>query len=72
MHGLITLFLEVIALAIILLVVGLVAPHVTVVAWRMIVAPIVVMTIVGLSIITVTLVALGIVTIFMTATLTVA
>jgi hypothetical protein len=39
-HGLITLFLEVIALAIILLVVGLVAPYVLVVASSAIVASI--------------------------------
>jgi hypothetical protein len=71
-HGLLTLFLEVIAIAIILLVVGLIAPHVLVVALRAIVAPIVLMTIVRLSIIVVTLVALMIVTIFMTAMLMVA
>ncbi len=53
MHGLVTLFLEVIVLAIILLVIGLVAPHVLVVVSRAIVAPIVSMTIVGSSIIAV-------------------
>ncbi len=68
-HGLVTLFLEVIALAIILFVIGLVAPHVLVIAWRAIMMPIVLMTIVRLSIIAVPLV---IVTIFMTAMLTVA
>ncbi len=46
MHGLVTQFFEVIALAIILLVVGLVAPHVLVVASRAIVVPIILMTIV--------------------------
>jgi hypothetical protein len=56
-HGLVTLFLEVIMLVIILLVVGLVAPHVLVVASRTIVAPIVSMTIVGLLIIAATSVA---------------
>jgi hypothetical protein len=71
-HGFITLFLEVIALAIILLVVGLVAPHVLVIASRAIMAPIISTTIVGLLIITVTSVALMIVAIFMTAMLTVA
>ncbi len=68
----VTLFLEVIALAIILLVVGLVAPHVLVVASRAIVAPIVSMTIVGLSIIAVALVASMIVAIVTTAMLVVA
>ncbi len=72
MHGLITLFFEVIALGIILLVVGLVAFHVLVVALRAIVVPIVLMMIVGLSIIPATLVALVIVAIFTTAMLTVA
>ncbi len=67
MHGLVTLILEVIALAIILLVIGLVAPHVLVVPLRMIVAPIVLMMIVGSSIIAVALVALVIVAIFTTA-----
>ncbi len=57
MHGLVALFLEVIVPAIILLVVGLVAPHVLVVALRAIVALIVSMMIVGLSIIVVALVA---------------
>jgi hypothetical protein len=71
-HGLVTLFLEVIALAIISLVVGLVAPHVLVDALRAIVVPIVLMTIVGLSIIASALVALMIVTIVTTAMLMVA
>ncbi len=72
MHGLVALFLEVIALAIILLVVGLVAPCVLVIASRAIVALIVSMTIVGLLIITVASVASMIVMIFTTAMLTVA
>ncbi len=72
MHCLVTLFLEVILLAIILLVVGLVAPHVLVVAVREIVAPIVLMTIVGSSIIVVALVTSVIVVIVMTAMLTIA
>ncbi len=72
MHGLVTLFLEVIALAIILLVIGLVAPHILVVVSRTMVAPIVSMTIVGSLIITVVSVALVIVSIFTTVMLTVA
>ncbi len=72
MHGLITLFLEVIALAIILLVVGLVAPHVLVVASRTIVAPIISMTIVGSLIIAVASDASMIVAIVTTAMLMVA
>jgi hypothetical protein len=71
-HGLIALFLEVIAFAIILLVVGLVAPHVLVVALRAIVAPIVSLTIVGSSIIAVTLVTSMVVVIFITLMLMVA
>ncbi len=51
MRGLIPLFLEVIALAIILLVIGLVAPHVLHVAVRAIVARVVLMTMAGSSII---------------------
>ncbi len=69
MHGLVTLFLEVIVLEIILLVVGLVAPHVLVIVLRAIMAPIVSITIFGSSIITVTSM---IVAIFMTAMLMVA
>jgi hypothetical protein len=68
-HGLVTLFLEVIVLEIILLVVGLVAPHVLVIVLRAIMAPIVSITIFGSSIITVTSM---IVAIFMTAMLMVA
>ncbi len=72
MHGLVTLLLEVIALPIVLLVIGLVAPHVLVVPSRANVVPIVLMIIVGSPIIAVALVALMIVAIFMTAMLTVA
>jgi hypothetical protein len=72
MHGFVTLFPEVIALAIILLVMGLVAPHVLFVALRAILAEIISMTIVGSSIIAVMLVALVIVAIFTTAILMVA
>ncbi len=72
MHGLVALFLEVIAPAIILLVVGLVAPCVLVVASRVIVVSIVLMTIVRLLIIVVTLVDLMVVAIFTTVMLTVA
>jgi hypothetical protein len=72
MHGLVTLFLEVIAPAIILLVVGLVASHVFVVTSRAIVASIVLMMIDGSSIIAVALVASMVATIFTTAMLIVA
>jgi hypothetical protein len=72
MHGLIALFLGVIALAIILLVIGLVASYVLVVALRAIMALIVSMTIVGSSVITVLSVALMIVAIFTTVVLPVA
>ncbi len=72
MHGLVTLCLEVIAPAIIFLVVGLVAPCVLVVALRAIVVLIVSMTIVGSAIIAVALVALMVVMIFTTAMLMVA
>ncbi len=72
MHGLVALFLEVIALAIILLFVGLTALQVLVVASRTIVASIVLMTIVGLAIIAIALVAPMIVAIFVTTMLLVA
>ncbi len=72
MHCLVALFLEVIAPAIILFVVGLVAPHILVVVLRANVVPIVSMGIVGLLIIAVTLVALMVVAIFTTAMLMVA
>jgi hypothetical protein len=65
-------FLDVISLAIILLVIGLVAPHILVVASRAIVVPIVSMTIVGLLIVVVASVALMIVAMFTTAMLMVA
>ncbi len=68
MHGLVALFLQVIAPAIILLVIGLDAPHVLVVASRAIMTLIILMTIVGSSIIAVTSVALMVVAIF-TATM---
>ncbi len=64
MHGLVTLFLEVIALAIILLVVGLVVPHVLVVTLTTIMALIVSTTIDRLAIVAITLVASMVVTIF--------
>jgi hypothetical protein len=72
MHGLVALFLEVIVPLIVLLVIGLVAPHILVVASRAIMAPIVSMTIVGLSIIAVVSVALMVVAIFTPVMLTVA
>ncbi len=72
MHGLVALFLEVIALAIVLLVVGLVVPPVLVVALTMIMALIVLMTIVRLAIVTITLVALIVVATFLAMVLLVA
>ncbi len=72
MHGLVTLFLEVIAPAIILLVVGLGTLRVLVVTSRVIVALIVLMMIVRLAIIAVASVASIAVVIFMTAMLMVA
>ncbi len=72
MHGLVTLFLEVIVVVIILLVVGLFAPRVLVIAFRAIVALIVLMMIVGSLIIMVASVASMIVAIFTTAMLMVA
>ncbi len=72
MHGLVTIFLEVNALAIILLVIGLVAPHVLVIASGAVMAPIVLMMIVKSLIIAVALVALMLVAIFTIAMLTVA
>jgi hypothetical protein len=71
-HDVVTLFLQVIALAIILLIIGLVGPNVLVVASRANVAWIILMTIVGSSIIRVALVASMIVTIFTIVMLTVA
>jgi hypothetical protein len=64
MHGLVALFLEMIAVAIILLFVGLAALQVLVVAPRTIVALILLMTTVRLAIIAIALVALMVVAIF--------
>jgi hypothetical protein len=72
MHGLVALFLEVIASAITLLVIGHVASHVLVVVSRAIMASIVLMTLVGLSIIAAALVILMIVAKIKAAMLTVA
>jgi hypothetical protein len=72
MHGLVTLFLEVITLGIILLVVGLVAHTVLVVTLRAIVVLIVSMKIVRLLIFAVALVTLMVVALFTTAMLMVA
>ncbi len=72
MHGLVTLFLEVIALAIILLVVGLAVPHVLVVALTMIMASIVSMMIIRSAIIATTLVTLMVIAIFVVTVLLVA
>ncbi len=72
MHGLVTLLLEVITLAIILLVVGLVVPCVLVVALTTIMASIVLMTIIKSAIITITLVASMVITIFVATVLLVA
>ncbi len=69
MHGLITLFLEVIALAIILLVVGLAVPCILVVASTMIMASIVSMIIIRLAIVAITLVALMVIVIFVATVL---
>jgi hypothetical protein len=72
MHGLVALVLDVIALAIILLVIGLGALWVLVIALRAIVVLIVLMTIVGSVIVAVALVASMVVVIFTTAILMVA
>ncbi len=72
MHGLITLFLEVIALAIILLVVGLVVPCILVIASTVIMVLIVSMTIVRSAIATITLIALMVIAIFVAMVLLVA
>jgi hypothetical protein len=71
-HGLVTLFLEVIALGIILLVVGLVVPRVLVIALTTIMALIILMTIVRLAIIVIKSVALMVVAIFVATVLLVA
>ncbi len=72
MHGLVALFLEVIVLAIILLVVGLVVPHVLVVASTTIMALIVSMRIIRLAIVAIMSVALMVVVIFVATVLLVA
>ncbi len=72
MHGLVTLFLEVIALAIILLVAGLVVPCVLVVASTRIMASIVSMIIIRLGIIAITYVASMVIAIFVATVLLVA
>ncbi len=71
MHGLVTLFLEVISLAIILLVVGLVVPCILVVSTT-IIELIVLMRIIRLAIITITSVALMVIAIFVATVLLVA
>jgi hypothetical protein len=71
-HGPVALFVGVIAIAIILLVIGLVALRVLVVASTMIMASIILMTIVRLSIIAIALVALMLIAVFVTAMLRVA
>ncbi len=72
MRGLIALFLGVIALAIILLVVGLFALCVLVIALTTIMALIILMTIVRWAIIAIASVTLMVITVFVTAMLTVA
>ncbi len=69
MHGLVTLFLEVIAFAIILLVGGLAVPCVLVVASTMIMALTVLMTIIRLATVVITLVALMVMVIFVATVL---
>jgi hypothetical protein len=71
-HGLIALFFEVIALAIVLLVVGLAVPCVLVIASTTIMALIVLMTIIRLVIVTVTSVTLMVIAIFVGTVLLVA
>ncbi len=71
-HGLVTIFLEVITLAIVLLVVGLVVPRVLVVALTMIMASIVLMMIIRSGIVAITLVALMIIAISVVTVLLVA
>ncbi len=72
MHGLVALFLEMIALAIILLVVGLVVPCVLVVALNTIMALIVLMMIIRLAIIAITSVTLMVIALFVATVLLVA
>jgi hypothetical protein len=71
-HGLITLFLEVIALAIILLVVGLAVPCVLVITSTTIMASIVLMMIIRSGIVAITSVALMVIAIFAATVLLVA
>jgi hypothetical protein len=71
-HGLVALFLEVIALAIILLVVRLVVPCVLVIALTMIMASIVLMTMIRSAIVAIVSVALMVVKIFVATALLVA
>ncbi len=71
-HGLVTLFLEVIALAIILLVVGLAVPCILVIASTTIMALIVSMTIIRLAIVAITLVTSMVIAIFVAMVLLVA
>jgi hypothetical protein len=72
MHCIVTLFIEVIALAIILLVVGLVFPHILVIASTMIMALIVSMMIIRSAIIAIASVTLMVVVIFVATVLLVA
>jgi hypothetical protein len=72
MHGLITLFLEVIVLVIILLFVGLVVPHVLVIASTRIMALLVLMTIVRSAIVAIKPVPSMVVMIFVTTVLLIA
>ncbi len=72
MHGLVALFLEVIALVMILLIVGLVALIVLAIATRMIVALIILMTMIGLLVIAIMSVASMIVTVLVAMMLPVA
>jgi hypothetical protein len=71
-HDLVALFLEVIALVVILLFFGLAVLRVFIVATRTTVGSIVLMTIVGLSVITIASVALMVVTILVATMLLVA
>ncbi len=72
MHGLVALFLELIALAIILLVVGLVVPCVLVIASTMIMVSIISLTIIRLGIVAITSIPLMVVAIFVAMVLLVA
>jgi hypothetical protein len=72
MHGLFALFLGVIVLAIIILVIGLVAPCVLIVALTTIVALIVLMTMVRLGVVAIALVASMVIAVLVTVMMTVA